>query len=243
MCQKLESKKTMMENMSIHCRLANEDASMQEEQLSSAVQSLLVAGGVLSEANKKLQESSRLLSEEEGHVCLRNLQTMLRVRQQYMTSQISMLYPVKISVGPAQEQELEAYPAGSLAASYLQAPLSYPIQLGGSHSYIIDNAPSVKLTSSDASSSALSFQNGKHMKFPLFLEAKVDTALCCILAEQGENGRSGTTGSLDRLFCLVYDVGQFFLFEPIASLWPYGVGNVVVIIVHHVLVGPQIHQE
>ncbi|XP_019431203.1 PREDICTED: UV radiation resistance associated protein-like [Lupinus angustifolius] len=227
MRQKLESKKMMMENMSIHCRLAKEDASKQEEQLSSAVQSLLVAGGTLSEANKKLQESSRLLSEEEGHVRLRNLQKMLRVRQQYMTSQISMLYPVKISVGPAQEQELEAYPAGSIAetsagrkpinqrsltiqglhltmtsfrkmslfndkkeiqrsatalgyvahavsliASYLQVPLRYPLQLGGSHSYIIDNAPSIELTSSDASSSALSFQNAKHMKFPLLLEGQ-----------------------------------------------------------------------
>lgn len=30
-----------------------------------------------------------------------------------MTSQISVLYPVKLFVGPAQEQELEAYPLGS----------------------------------------------------------------------------------------------------------------------------------
>ncbi|MCI37953.1 UV radiation resistance-associated gene protein-like, partial [Trifolium medium] len=40
---------------------------------------------------------------------------MLRIRQQYMTSQISMLYPVKLVVGPAQEQELEAYPLGGPA--------------------------------------------------------------------------------------------------------------------------------
>lgn len=32
-----------------------------------------------------------------------------------MTSQISMLYPVKILVGPAQKQELEAYPSSNLA--------------------------------------------------------------------------------------------------------------------------------
>ena len=64
-----------------------------------------------------LQESSRLLSEENGYVHLRKLQKMLRKRQQYMTSQISMLYPVKILVGPGQEQELEAYPLGSLAGN------------------------------------------------------------------------------------------------------------------------------
>ncbi|XP_019464645.1 PREDICTED: UV radiation resistance associated protein-like isoform X1 [Lupinus angustifolius] len=230
MHQKLEMKKMMMESMAIRSRLVKEDVSKQEEQLSGAVQSLLVAGGALSVANKNLQESSRLLSEEEGYVRLRNLQKMLRVRQQYMASQISMLYPVKILVGPAQEQELEAYPAGSVAgtsaglkpinqgsltiqglhltmlsfrkvsfftdkkefqrsatalgyvahavslmASYLQVPLRYPLRLGGSHSYIIDKAPSIESTSSDVSSSALSFTNAKHMEFPLFLEGQDTT--------------------------------------------------------------------
>lgn len=117
MRQKLESKKLMMENMSIRSRLAKEDAGKQEEQLSGAVQSLLVAGGTLSVTSRNLQESSRLLSEENGYVHLRNLQKMLRMRQQYMTSQISMLYPVKLVVGPAQEQELEAYPLGGPAGN------------------------------------------------------------------------------------------------------------------------------
>ncbi|MCI15452.1 UV radiation resistance-associated gene protein-like, partial [Trifolium medium] len=62
-------------------------------------------------------ESSRLLSEENGYVHLKNLQKMLRMRQQYMTSQISILYPVKLVVGPAQEQELEAYPLGGPAGN------------------------------------------------------------------------------------------------------------------------------
>ncbi|KAJ1407270.1 putative UV radiation resistance-associated protein isoform [Sesbania bispinosa] len=230
MRQKLESKKKMMENMSIRSRLAKEDASKQEEQLSGAVQSLLVAGGTLSVASKNLQESSRLLSEENGYVRLRNLQKKLRMRQQYMTSQISMLYPVKVFVGPAQEQELEAYPLGSpagtppglkpvnqgsltiqglhlnilsfrkmsfftdkkeihrsatalgyvahavsLIASYLQVPLRYPLRLGASHSYIIDNAPSIDLTSSEASSSTMSSTNAKHVEFPLFLEGQDTT--------------------------------------------------------------------
>jgi len=41
---KLESKKMVMEKMSIRSRLAKEDASKQEEQLTGEVQSLLVAG-------------------------------------------------------------------------------------------------------------------------------------------------------------------------------------------------------
>ncbi|KAL5188116.1 UV radiation resistance-associated gene protein [Glycine soja] len=228
MRQKLESKKMVMENMSIRSRLAKEEASKQEEQLSGAVQSLLVAGGALSVTSRNLQESNRLLSEENGYVHLRKLQKMLRKRQQYMTSQISMLYPVKIVVGPAQEQELEAYPLGSLTgtsaglkpinqgsltihglhlnvlsfrkmsfftdkkeiqnsatalgyvahavsliASYLQVPLRYPLRLGTSHSYIIDNAPSTELTSSEASSNANI--NAKHVEFPLFLEGQDTT--------------------------------------------------------------------
>ncbi|WVZ23344.1 hypothetical protein V8G54_001888 [Vigna mungo] len=57
MRQKLESKKVVMENMSIRYRLAKEDANKQEEQLSGAVQSLLVAGGALSVCSRNLQVS------------------------------------------------------------------------------------------------------------------------------------------------------------------------------------------
>lgn len=57
MRQKLESKKLMMENMSIRSRLAKEDAGKQEEQLSGALQSLLVAGGTLSVTSRNLQVS------------------------------------------------------------------------------------------------------------------------------------------------------------------------------------------
>ncbi|KAL5188119.1 UV radiation resistance-associated gene protein [Glycine soja] len=255
MRQKLESKKMVMENMSIRSRLAKEEASKQEEQLSGAVQSLLVAGGALSVTSRNLQESNRLLSEENGYVHLRKLQKMLRKRQQYMTSQISMLYPVKIVVGPAQEQELEAYPLGSLTgtsaglkpinqgsltihglhlnvlsfrkmsfftdkkeiqnsatalgyvahavsliASYLQVPLRYPLRLGTSHSYIIDNAPSTELTSSEASSNANI--NAKHVEFPLFLEGQ------------------DTTRAAYAVFLLNKDLEQLLNFIDAKSLGP-----------------------
>ncbi|XP_028763494.1 UV radiation resistance-associated gene protein-like isoform X1 [Neltuma alba] len=230
MRQKLESRKAMVENVSMHSRAAKEDATKKKEQLGVEVESLLVAGTALSVSRRRLQESNRLLFEEKGYVQLRNLQRMLRLRQQYMASQISMLYPVKISVAPAQEQELEAYPAGSIAgnsaehkpvnqgsitilglhltmlsfkkmsfftdkkeiqksatalgyvahavsliASYLQVPLRYPVRLGGSHSYIIDNAPSKDLLSSDSSSSTTPIANTKQMAFPLFSEGQDTT--------------------------------------------------------------------
>ncbi|KAB1213668.1 hypothetical protein CJ030_MR5G016227 [Morella rubra] len=213
MREKLEAKKKLMENMSMHSSLAKEDANKQEEQLSGEVRSLLVAGTALSVARKRLQESNRLLAGDKGYFSLRNLQKRLRLRQQCMISQVSLLYPVKISVGPAQEQELELFPSSSrsglplnvlpfkkmsffsdkkevqrsatalgyvahavsLIASYLKAPLRYPLRLGGSHSYIIDYAPSIEPMSSDSSSETELSTSMKHVEFPLFLEGQDTT--------------------------------------------------------------------
>ncbi|KAM3756370.1 hypothetical protein ACB098_02G106600 [Castanea mollissima] len=117
MHEKLDAKKKVMEDMSMRSKLAKEDANKQEDQLSVQVRSLLVAGTALSVARKRLQESNRLLAREKGYVRLRNFQKRLRMRQQYMISQVSLLYPVKISVGPAEEQELELFPSSSRPGS------------------------------------------------------------------------------------------------------------------------------
>lgn len=117
MREKLEAKKKVMESVSMCSKLAKEDAKKQEEQLSVEIRSLLLAGTTLSVARKRLQESNRLLAGEKGYVSLRNLQKRLSMRQQYMISQVSLLYPVKISVGPAQEQELELFPSSSKSGS------------------------------------------------------------------------------------------------------------------------------
>lgn len=65
--------------------------------------------------------------------------------------------------------------AVSLIASYLRVPLRYPLHLGGSHSYIIDHAPSVETTATDFSSSATLPSNIKSIEFPLFLEGQDTT--------------------------------------------------------------------
>ncbi|KAM7256376.1 hypothetical protein ACFE04_012117 [Oxalis oulophora] len=117
MRQKLEARKLIMEKMSTSFMVGKEDARCQEEKLGTEVRSLLVAGTSLSVAMKRLQESSRILSEEKGCVNLKKLQRKLRTRQQYMVSQVYLLYPVKFVVGPAQEQELESYPSGSKLGS------------------------------------------------------------------------------------------------------------------------------
>lgn len=110
MREKLEARKCIVDNMGMRSKIASEDVKKQEESLSIEVRSLLVAGTALSKARKRLEESNKLLSGEEGYDRLKCLQKMLRRRQQHMISQVSFLYPVKISTSPAKDQELESFP-------------------------------------------------------------------------------------------------------------------------------------
>ena len=68
--------------------------------------------------NCLLQDANRLLSGERGYGHLKNLEKMLRVRQQHMISQVSFLYPVKPSIG-SHEQELESFPRSGRAGIVL----------------------------------------------------------------------------------------------------------------------------
>lgn len=107
--EKLEYRKLVMGNMSMHSKVVREKVRKQEEQLSTEIRSLLVGGSSLSMANKRMQESSRSFAGEKGYGCLKNLQRLLRMRQQYMVSQVSLLYPVKVVIIKAPEQELESF--------------------------------------------------------------------------------------------------------------------------------------
>ncbi|XP_027116814.1 vacuolar protein sorting 38-like isoform X3 [Coffea arabica] len=109
MREKLESRKLVMGNMSMHSKVAEEKVKKQEEQLSSEIRSLLLAGTALSVASKQLQEANGSLAGERGYLHLKTLQKSLRVRQQYMVSQVSLLYPVKFVIGHRHEQELESF--------------------------------------------------------------------------------------------------------------------------------------
>ncbi|XP_030547682.2 UV radiation resistance-associated gene protein isoform X2 [Rhodamnia argentea] len=116
MREKVDGRKLVMQNLSLRTNVVVEDAKRKEEDLAAEVRSLLVAGTALSVARKRLQESNRLLGQR-GYGKLKNLQRMLRMRQQYMVSQVSVLYPVKISVGQAQDQELESFPSTTRSGS------------------------------------------------------------------------------------------------------------------------------
>ncbi|XP_019236820.1 PREDICTED: UV radiation resistance-associated gene protein isoform X2 [Nicotiana attenuata] len=109
MKEKLDSRKLVMGNMSMHSKVVKEKVKKQEEQLSNDIRSLLVAGTSLSGASKRLQDASRSFAGERGYGHLRTLQRVFRTRQQYMVSQVQLLYPVRIAIGQAPEQELESF--------------------------------------------------------------------------------------------------------------------------------------
>lgn len=257
MREKLEARKMKMVNLSMHYAIAAENTKGQEEELNVQVTSLLVAGTSLSLSRKQLQELIDVLAGGKGYIRLKNLQNMLRMRQQCMVSQVSMLYPVKISAGPRQEQELESFPSSSksgnfagsksvnqgsltilglhltmlpfkvmsfftdkkeaqrsssalgyiahavsLISSYLKVPLRYPVRLGGSHSHIIDNAPSMERTPTDLSLNITSSTNLKHMEFPLYLDGQ------------------DTTRAAFAVFLLNKDLEQLLNFIGVKSLGP-----------------------
>ncbi|KAL6968914.1 hypothetical protein U1Q18_048086 [Sarracenia purpurea var. burkii] len=127
MREKLESRKLVMGNTSMHVTVKEENVKKEEERLSNEIRSLLVAGTALSVARKRLQEANRLLAGERGYVHLRNVQKLLRVRQQYMISQVSLLYPVKVVIGHAHEQELESFTSsrsGNIIFSWITVKIS-----------------------------------------------------------------------------------------------------------------------
>ncbi|GAB2267237.1 hypothetical protein Dimus_002222 [Dionaea muscipula] len=111
--QRVEDKKLVMGNMLMETKTVKEHFRAKEGHLSTEIKSLLISGTSLSTARKRLKESTTFLSGERGQVRLRNLQKMLRTRQQYMISQVSFLYPLKTLLGPAQVLELDSFPSSN----------------------------------------------------------------------------------------------------------------------------------
>ncbi|KFK26376.1 hypothetical protein AALP_AA8G240400 [Arabis alpina] len=113
MRQRLEARKLMVEKTLVSCKVTEVDVKKKEENLSTEVRSLLVGGTTLSIAKTKLQESNCQLEGESGYAHLKFVTNKLRKRQQYMVSQVSFIYPLKIEAGPSQDQELESFPGGT----------------------------------------------------------------------------------------------------------------------------------
>ncbi|RWR79716.1 UV radiation resistance protein/autophagy-related protein 14 [Cinnamomum micranthum f. kanehirae] len=113
MRKKLEAWKLVLGNLLMQSKTATADIKNQTEQLQLELDLLLVAGKALSVARNQFQEANTLLAWKRGHVHLRNLQKMLRMRQQYMIAQVSALYLVKGSLGQSPGENLHSSPDGS----------------------------------------------------------------------------------------------------------------------------------
>ncbi|EOA27414.1 hypothetical protein CARUB_v10023549mg [Capsella rubella] len=109
MRQRLEARKLLVDKTSIACKVTEQDVKKKEDNLSTEVRSLLVGGTTLSIAKSKLQSNCQL-EGENGYAHLKIVTNKLRKRQQYMVSQVSFIYPLKIEAGPSQDQELESFP-------------------------------------------------------------------------------------------------------------------------------------
>ncbi|KAM0941049.1 putative phosphatidylinositol 3-kinase [Dioscorea sansibarensis] len=105
--QRLEVRKLALSDLSMHAKRSLEDVRRKREQLGLEIRSLLVAGKTLSVADQQLQDANKLLTGKKGWGHLKNLQKMLRMREQYMISQVCTLYPVKASNDITSREKLD----------------------------------------------------------------------------------------------------------------------------------------
>ncbi|XP_077248950.1 UV radiation resistance-associated protein [Tasmannia lanceolata] len=124
MHQKLEARKLVLEDLLMCRERTLEDVINQREKLRPTIKSLLVAGKALTGADRQLQEANHLLAGERGYVHLKNLQKMLRMRQQYMTRQVSALYPLKALAKHTPEEKLDSYSNGKKSGDGAGSPSS-----------------------------------------------------------------------------------------------------------------------
>ncbi|CAN1855430.1 Vacuolar protein sorting 38 [Linum perenne] len=173
-----------MESLSVRSQGAAEKPKKEEARLGAEVRSLLVAGTALSAANKQLEVIYEEYFRNSGGSKLLNPGSLT-------------ILGLHLTMLPFTKQ------AVSLVSSYLKVPIRYPVRLGGSHSYIIDPAPSTEPTSlSSGSSSTTSLTNVKPVEFPLFLDGQ------------------DTTRAAYAVFLLNKDLEQLLNYIGVKSLGP-----------------------
>ncbi|GJM88107.1 hypothetical protein PR202_ga04134 [Eleusine coracana subsp. coracana] len=100
MSQRLQEHSDHMGDFKICTKRLSDDVEDHREHLAVKIRTLTVAGKTLGAAHCKLEEANRLLSGENGHGRLKDLEQKLRMRQQHMITQVAHIYPVR----PLDEQ-------------------------------------------------------------------------------------------------------------------------------------------
>ncbi|OEL33178.1 hypothetical protein BAE44_0005803 [Dichanthelium oligosanthes] len=96
-------------DLKVRMKKSSEDVEDKRERLCVNIRTLSVASKTLGAARNNLEEANKLLSGENGHGRLRNLEQKLRMRQQYMVAQVAQIYTVR----PLDEQSPDHKPGFS----------------------------------------------------------------------------------------------------------------------------------
>ncbi|PUZ43559.1 hypothetical protein GQ55_8G018800 [Panicum hallii var. hallii] len=100
MRQRLQEHTHHLGDLKVRTKKSSDDIGDKREQLCVKIRTLSVASKTLGTARNNLEEANKLLSAENGHGHLKNMEQKLRKRQQYMVTQVSQIYPVR----PLDEQ-------------------------------------------------------------------------------------------------------------------------------------------
>ncbi|CAN6380440.1 unnamed protein product [Urochloa humidicola] len=95
MRQSLQQHSDHLGDLKMHTKKSSEDVEDQRAQLCGSIRTLSVASKTLGTARSNLEEANKLLSGQSGRGRLKNLQQKLRMRQQYMVTQVAWIYPVR----------------------------------------------------------------------------------------------------------------------------------------------------
>ncbi|RLM99297.1 hypothetical protein C2845_PM06G15060 [Panicum miliaceum] len=106
MRQRLQEHTHHLGDLKVRTKKSSDDVEGKREQLCVKIRTLSVANKTLGTARNKLEEANKLLSGENGHGCLKNMEQKLRKRQQYMVTQVAQIYPVR----PFDEQSPDHKP-------------------------------------------------------------------------------------------------------------------------------------
>ncbi|KAF0902121.1 hypothetical protein E2562_014375 [Oryza meyeriana var. granulata] len=94
--ERVQARADFMWNLKMHTKKMTEDVDDRRKELCIMVRTLSTTNNTLCAARSKLKEADKLLSGENGlHAHLKNVERMLRTRQQYMIVQVAHLYPVR----------------------------------------------------------------------------------------------------------------------------------------------------
>jgi len=121
MRQRLQEHTHHLGGLKVRTNKSSDDVEGKRQQLCVKIRTLSVASKTLGTARNKLEEANKLLSAENGHGRLKNMEQKLRKRQQYMVTRVAQIYPVR----PLDEQSPGHKPG--ISTSIIKTSMSFSV--------------------------------------------------------------------------------------------------------------------